>query len=143
LPKTYQELKKLSGKYGTEDERRILEEIYPNLDSISVDCGIMERTDNALVIPAEFGWNDVGSWDVLEKVFPIDGEGNVVNADYLGLESKGCVIYGNKKLIVTIGVNNIVVVDTDDAIMVCAKDKVQQVKEVVAMIKEMGRDELL
>lgn len=143
LPRIYNGLNKVSGKYGTNEEANLIAEIYPTLDSISVDYGIMERTDNALVIPGDFGWNDVGSWDALGAVFSSDEQGNIIKADYVGVNTKECIIYGDKKLVATVGINNIVVVDTEDAVMICAKDKAQDVKYIVDKLKTLGRKELL
>ncbi len=143
LPRIYNNLNKISGKYGTQEEIQLINEIYPNLDSISVDYGIMERTDNAFVIPGDFGWNDVGSWDALGAVFPADENGNIIKADHINIDTKECIIYGDKKLIATIGLNNIVVVDTEDAIMICDKNKTQDVKQIVDKLKLSGRKELL
>lgn len=143
LPRIYNELQKISGKYGTEEGIELLEQIYPKLDNISVDYGILERTDNALVITGDFGWNDVGSWDALGAVFPSDEQGNIIKADHMGVDTKECIIYGDKKLIATVGLNNVVIVDTDDAILVCDKDKAQNVKQIVDKLKALGRKELL
>lgn len=85
----YRGLYKMHEYFGTIDEPKLLEEIYPELDSISVDYGILERTDEAYVIPGYFGWNDVGSWDALGSIFPCDENGNIVKAQHIGLNTKG------------------------------------------------------
>lgn len=141
LPRIYNSLSMV--KFDTDEGNKLLNEIYPKLDSISVDYGIMERTDDALVIPGDFGWNDVGSWDALGAIFPSDENGNIIKADYIGIDTNECIIYGDKKLITTVGLKDIVVVDTDDAIMVCNKNKAQDVKQIVDKLKEYGRKELL
>lgn len=143
LPRIYNNLNKVSGKYGTDEEAKLIAEIYPTLDSISVDYGIMERTDNALVIPGDFGWNDVGSWDALGAVFSSDEQGNIIKADHIGVNTKECIIYGDKKLVATVGISNIVVVDTEDAVMICSKDNAQDVKQIVDKLKILERKELL
>lgn len=143
LPRIYNSLSKVSKIFDTEDGKKLLDEIYPNLDSISVDYGIMERTDEALVIPANFGWNDVGSWDALGAIFPSDEDGNIIKADYIGIDTKQCIIYGNKKLIATVGLKDLIIVDTDDAVMVCNKNNAQDVKQIVDRLKKSNRKELL
>jgi len=120
-----------------------LDQIYKTIDSISVDYGIMERLDEAYVIPGDFGWNDLGSWDALGAVFPIDENGNIVKADHIGVNTKECIIYGNKKFIATVGIYNTVIVETDDAFLICAKNKTQDIKYIVEKLNENGRDDLL
>lgn len=143
LPRIYNSLNKVSKKFDTDEGDRLINEIYPKLDSISVDYGIMERTDDALVISGDFGWNDVGSWDALGAIFPSDENGNIIKADYIGIDTNECIVYGDKKLITTVGLRDLVIVDTDDAIMVCNKDKAQDVKQIVDKLKEYDRKELL
>lgn len=141
LPRIYNSLNKI--KFDSAESADMLEKLYPNLDSISVDYGIMERTDEAIVIPGDFGWNDVGSWDALGAIFPSDEYGNIIKADHIGVDTKECIVYGDKKLIATVGLKNIVVVDTDDAVMICDKSKAQNVKQIVDKLKESGREEFL
>lgn len=143
LPRIYRELSKMEGKFCAPQAQTLLKEIYPLLDNISVDYGIMERVDEAFVIPGDFGWNDVGSWDALGAVFPSDENGNIVKADFIGIGSKECIVYGEKKLIATVGVHNMVIVDTDDAILICDKQRAQDVKHVVDTLKAKGKMELL
>lgn len=143
LPRLYQKLQRLEGIFGTSQEEKMLKEIYSQLDNISVDYGILERTDEILVIPGDFGWNDVGSWDVLSNIFPIDECGNVIKANHLGIDTKGCIVYGVGKLIATIGLENTIIVNTDDALMICPKEKAKDVKKVVELLKEMGKTELI
>ncbi len=143
LPRIYNSLYKVSKMFDTDEGNKLLDEIYPNLDSISVDYGIMERTDEALVIPGDFGWNDVGSWDALGAIFPSDEEGNIIKADHIGIDTKQCIVYGDKKLIATIGLKDLVIVDTDDAVMVCNKNNAQDVKQIVDKLKKNNRKELL
>lgn len=143
LPRIYKALSVVEGKFLTLEGKKLIEDIYPKIDNISVDYGIMERLDEAYIIPGDFGWNDVGSWDALGAVFPADEKGNIIKADYIGYDTKECIIYGNKKLITTVGMYNTVIVDTDDAILICAKDKAQDVKYIVDMLKEKGKIELL
>ncbi|HAW15279.1 MAG TPA: mannose-1-phosphate guanylyltransferase, partial [Clostridiales bacterium] len=107
--------------------------------------GIMEKAEGVLCIPAEFGWNDVGSWDSLEKVFRTDDKGNVRVGDCETIDCKNNVFFDKtgKKLIAGIGLTDLVVVNTDDAILVCSKERVQDVKAMVDRLKDKGREELL
>ena len=122
--------------YGYTDEEKVINEVYPVIPKISVDYGIMEKADNVVVIDGEFGWNDVGSWDTLGVMYNEDENGNISKGENIMLDTKNSVVFGNKRLIATIGLDNIVVVETDDAILVCDKNKAQSVKDVVDILKE-------
>lgn len=128
---------------GTPDEEKVINEIYPVIPKISVDYGIMEKADNVVVIDGEFGWNDVGSWDTLEVMYNKDENGNISKGENIMLDTKNSVVFGNKSLIATIGLDNIVVVETDDAILVCDKNKAQSVKDIVDILKERKLDKYL
>lgn len=144
LPRIYQKLLKITGGLPENERQVVINEIYPMLDNISIDYGIMERVNDAVVVTGDFGWNDVGSWDALGALFPMDDNGNIVKSEYIGIDTKGCIVYGNKgKLIATVGIDDVIVVDTDDALLVCSKSKAQDVKKVVDTLKERKMTELL
>ena len=143
LPDIYEDLQKIYAAVGTEKEREVIEEVYPSIKSISVDYGIMERAGNIKVIPAEFGWNDVGSWDMLNVLHKSDNDGNVKVGDALTIDVKDSTVYSSGRLIAVVGVDNLVVVETPDAVLVCPKDRAQDVKKIVDALKEGGREELL
>ena len=143
LPRIHNGLKEIEGKFCGVEAVSLLERIYPSLDSISVDYGILERLDEALVMPVDFGWNDVGSWDTLGSIFPADDNGNILKAEHLGIDTKESIIYGGKKLIATIGIYNTVIVDTDDALLICSRERSQDVKYIVDHLREHGKTELL
>ncbi len=143
LPDVYACIEKIGEAMGTSDERKVIEEVYPTIPSISIDYGIMEKAEDVRVISADIGWSDVGSWDNLGEIFGEDENGNVFAGDHLAIDTKGCITYSEKRLITTIGVENIIVVETDDAVLVCDKSRAQDVKQAVDLLKENGRDELL
>jgi len=145
LPRLYKAFEPTLGKLSSPEGLKLLSDLYPGLDSISVDYGIMERVDDALVLPGDFGWNDVGSWDSLGAVLPMDAYGNIIKANHLGVDTKECIIYGNEsdKLIATVGLYNIVIVETPDATLVCAKEKSQDVKHIVEQLNKRGLSNLL
>jgi len=103
----------------------------------------MERAGDVAVIPVDIGWSDVGDWAALFELLPADREGNVVVGQHIGLDTKGCLIHGSRRLVTTIGLEDTIVVDTEDALLVCPKERAQEVKKLVDMLKEMGRDEYL
>ena len=145
LPDMYKTFEKIFDDLGTEKENQAIASIYPNLEPISVDYGIMEKTKDVCVIPAEFGWNDVGSWDALAEVFPHTEDDNVVRGPHVGIETENCIIFSKsgKRVITTVGVSDLVIVDTDDAIMVIRKDRSQDVKKLVEELRRQGRTDLL
>ncbi len=143
LPDIYSDLEKIASAMNTEEERQTVEEVYPTIRSISVDYGIMERSDNILVVCGEFGWNDVGSWDMMKILHKEDENSNVIIGENVVIDSKDCVIYSTDKLIACVDVENLVVVQTKDSVMVCPKDKVQDVKKIVDELKVRKMEEYL
>ena len=95
----------------------------------------MEGAKNVAVISANFGWSDVGSWSSLYELLQKDDHQNAVKGNHLGIETSGSLIYGGERLIATIRLQDIVIVDTSDALLVCAKDQDQKVKEIVSLLK--------
>jgi len=119
--------------------------LYGALQGESIDYGVMERAASVKVIPASFGWSDVGSWSALPEVIDGDREGNVAiaSAGLIAIDSTDSLVYGNNKLAALVGVDNLIVVDTPDALLVCRKDRAQDVKKVVEALQQAGRGEYL
>lgn len=107
----------------------------------SIDYAVMEKTTEAAVIPLDAGWSDIGSWSALWEIGEKDGQGNVCKGDVLAFNTQNSLIHAEHKLVTTVGVENLVVVETKDAVLVVHKDKVQDVKKVVEAIKNSGRHE--
>lgn len=143
LPDVYSCLEKIGAAMNTPQEQQVIAEVYPTIPSISIDYGIMEKSSDVKVISAEFGWNDVGSWDNLGVLYDEDEHGNVLAGKQLNIDTKNCISYGKKRLIATVGVENLIIVETDDAILVCDKSRAQDVKKVVDQLKEQGLEEYL
>ena len=143
LPDIYADLEKLASAFGTSGEDETLNAVYPNIRSISVDYGIMEKCDDILVVPGEFGWNDVGSWDMMNVLHEEDADGNIALGDALVLESKNTTVYAGSRLVTVVGADDLVVVETPDAVMVCPRSRAQDVKKIVDALKEKGRTEVL
>ena len=104
----------------------------------SIDYAVMERTDTAQVLPVDIGWNDVGSWSALWDVARRDADGNATLGDVIAIDSRNSYVHA-RRLVALVGVDDLVVVDTDDAVLVARKDRVQQVKDVVARLKHEQR----
>ncbi|MDR1533304.1 MAG: NTP transferase domain-containing protein [Clostridiales bacterium] len=145
LPETYQEAGEIAKVYGTNDFGAKLKEIYPKLKGESIDFGVMEKAEGIYAVPGSFGWDDVGSWAALKRINSLDVNGNVVKSsgDVIVVDTENSVFIGHKKLIAAVGVRDLVVVDTDDALLICEKDNSQGVKKVVETLKLRARTELL
>lgn len=144
LPEIYAAIVKIGEAMGTPSEYDVIQEVYPQIKSISVDYGIMEQSDEVMVVPGEFGWNDVASFDMLKVMHDEDAENNIVVGNCVNIDTKNSVVYSSSgRLVTTLGLDNIVVVETVDSIMVCSKDRVQDVKKIVDELKGQGKTEYL
>lgn len=120
---------------------RIDEQFFESCPSESIDYAVMEHTADAVVFPLDAGWNDIGSWSALWEVHAKDNNGNAAIGDTLIHDSHNCYVHSPHRLITTIGLEDIVVVDTRDAVLIAHKDKVQDVKAIVEQLKDRGRSE--
>lgn len=120
---------------------RLDREAFAASPSESIDYAVMEKTDAAMVLPVDIGWNDVGSWSALWDVSEQDADGNAHHGDVIAVDTRNSYAYA-RRLVALVGVDDLIVVETDDAILVAAKDKVQQVKEVVARLKAEQRSQV-
>jgi mannose-1-phosphate guanylyltransferase len=143
LPDIAREFDTLRGDFGTSDEAGLLAACYANLPNVSIDYGVMEHTDKACVVPVEIGWDDVGNWDSFAQYMTKDEMGNAVQGDHLGIDTRGCVIYSDKQLVGTLGVSGIIVIATDDAVLVMRREKGEEVKQLVTRLEEEGLSDLL
>ena len=120
---------------------RLDKEIFSTCPADSIDYAVMEKTDKAVVIPLDAGWNDVGSWSALWDVTDKDEFGNAISGDVLTVDTHNSFIHAQSKLVAIVGAHDLVVVETDDAVMISPKDRVQEVKEIVSQLKALGRRE--
>ena len=145
-PDIYEDLVKIGDAMNTPNEKTVLNEVYPNIRKISIDYAVMEpcaAKGDVLVIPGDCGWNDVGSWDMMDILHEPDSNKNILIGDVTAIDVKDTVIYSSSKAVTAVDVDNLVIVETPDAIMVCQKDKAQNVKKIVDALNEAGRKELL
>lgn len=143
LPEIYEGLQKIGKSINTGKYEEVLKKEFLNLPSESIDYGIMEKAKNIYVIPGNFGWDDVGSWLSLERINKTNQDGNVITGNVISIKTKNTIIQGSDKLIATIGLEDIVVVDTDDVTLICHKNNTQEVKEVINNLKICNRNEYL
>lgn len=140
MPESNAALKEITAKAGTADERAAIENYYRVVEKISIDNAVLEKADNVAVLAAEFQWNDVGSWTSASAHWPEDEKGNRLKGEIKLLESENCIV-GNyhEGLVGVIGLSDVVVIRTGDAVLVCAKDKVQDVKKLLTGLDEKYR----
>ena len=143
MPDVHALLQRIAAALGTPDAERVLNETWSQVRRETIDYGIMEKTQDVVVIPVEIGWSDIGDWEALYSVHEVCEGENVVLGNHIGIGTNGCFIRGSDKLIVTIGLQNTIVVDTEDAILICTRDRAQDVKAVVEQLQANGMTDLL
>lgn len=143
LPDIYACLEEIGDAMGTEAEREVLEKVYPRIPKISIDYGIMERADKVVMLEGRFGWNDIGSLDAMEVLHKQDEKGNVQIGNSILVDTEGTICYAKDKLMVAAYVKDLMVVETEDVIFVCPKDKAQNVREVVDFLEKNGKESYL
>ena len=120
-----------------------LPQAYRRLPKLSIDYALMEKSERVAVVPAHFRWSDVGSWPAVVEFHEADGSGNVVIGDAILIETTNCAIFGGQRLVAATGIHDLIVVDEPDALLICRKDRAQDVKLIVDKLKSLGREDLL
>lgn len=143
MPETFDGANEIKEAYGTELYEAVLNKVFPEFPSISIDYGIMEKSENIYVIPGTFGWDDVGSWLAVERIKKSNEFGNIVDGNIVTINTKNCIIQGDKKLIATVGLEDLVIVDTEDATLICDRDSTADIKKVLENLKICNRNEYL
>ena len=124
-----------------DDFDQIPAELFASCRSESIDYAVMEKTDSAVVVPLDAGWNDLGAWDAIWKMQDKDGDGNVISGDVLSIEVKNSYIQSQSRLVAAVGMEDVVIVETADAVLVANKSKVQAVKQLVEQLEAAKRSE--
>jgi len=144
LPALYAGLQKIGTALGSSQATQVLEEVWDTLPNISIDHGVMENAQRVAVVPLEAGWSDVGSWDALADILSTDSAGNcIVQGEALLVDSSGVIVSGGDRLIALVGVEDLVVVDTGDALLIGHRQRMQKIKEVVERLRAGERSDLL
>ncbi len=138
LPDLYAGLMKIDAALGSPDEALIVPRVYKKLKAISIDYGVMEKADNVFVLRGDFGWSDVGSWDALWEISVKDPKGNVLagKGNVIFEDTEGSLIYSPQKLVALVGIKDLIIVETKDALLICKKGCSQNVKKVVDALEE-------
>ncbi len=144
MPEFFTQLEEIDRALGTPREDETLARVWPRVASQTVDFGVMEKARNVAVIPIDIGWSDVGSWASLLDILPRDERGNVtVHAEHVTLDGRNVLVHGRGRLVATIGMEDVIVVDTDDVVLVCAKHRAEDVRQIVNQLKKDGRSNYL
>ncbi|HPY85146.1 MAG: mannose-1-phosphate guanylyltransferase [Ruminococcus sp.] len=143
MPDIYDGAVRIGEAFNTPGFEDVLVKEFYAFRSESVDFGIMEKADNIYTIPGSFGWDDVGSWLAVERINETDDDKNYIEGDVISIGSERTTICGGKRLVAAVGLEDIIIVDTDDAVLVCSKNSTQDVKKVIAQLKEAKREELV
>jgi len=149
LPKLHKQLEELTsntapikGKYPYQKLSESGKKIFHSLESVSIDHGVMEKSNKVAVLPADIEWNDVGTWTSLAEISKNDSHGNVISGNVVSIENNNSIFQAENRLVAALGLKNIIVVDTPDALLVCAKERAQDIKKIVEKIKLEKRPEV-
>ncbi len=143
LPHLYDGLMEIREALGTTQQDETIHRVYCQIKSISIDYGVMEHAKNVIVLKGKFDWQDLGSWNEVYKYFSKDENENVLIGDHLIKDSRGSYIDAPNKCVAMIGMDNMIVVDTDDAILICPRERAQEVQELVEMAKRKKMNHFL
>ena len=143
MPALYEQLQVVKSRLGMPDYEQTLGQIWPSVQKETIDYGVMEGAQNVAVIPVDIGWSDVGSWASLFDVLPADEHGNRVIGQHAGIDTCDTLIIGDRRLIATIGLEDLIIIDTEDALLVCTREREQDVRAMVKLLEREGKQELL
>lgn len=143
MPDVAEGAERIAASFGTPDFEEVLVKEFTAFPSESVDFGIMEKASDIYTLPGSFGWDDVGSWLAVERINETDENKNFISGDVIAVDAERTTVCGGKRLIAAIGTEDLIIVDSDDVLLVCSKNNTQDVKKVIAQLKENGRTELV
>ncbi len=143
MPDLHAGLMQIADALGTDREAEVFGRVWPTLPSTSIDFGVMEHVSDGAVIPVDIGWNDVGSWEAVYKELPKDEQGNATEGQVLLLDVANSLVLSDGRLLSVVGLSDIVVVETEDAVLICPRDRAQDVRAVVKALKDRGMEEYL
>jgi len=141
-------LKKIQSAWGQDDEKRVIDKVYKEAQDVSIDYAVAEKADNMALVAASFSWSDVGDWQQVAEKGEKDKEGNMIvslnkEGEVYAIESKNNVVQYSDRLLALVGLEGMIIIDTPDALLVCPKNKSQDVKKMVNLLKEKGKEKYL
>jgi mannose-1-phosphate guanylyltransferase len=134
MPETNRGLSQLRSLLENNGSKAEIHKVFSALPRISIDFGIMEKTSGLRLVPAQFGWDDIGNWASLERALPVDAQGNIAQGRHVALESSGCILYAQTGTIATFGVSDLIVIEAYGKILICSKDKASDLKKLVTAL---------
>ena len=144
MPAFYAQLQTVAAALGSEQGEQVLAEVWPHVQKQTIDYGVMEKAQDVMVIPVDIGWSDIGDWEAVYNLSAAElGANVVIGADHVQLGTDACLIRGDKKLIATIGLKDTIIVDTEDAILICARQRAQDVRRLVEQLEKDGKSHYL
>jgi len=143
LPHNYECLMKIRSSLGKDEESVVVTGAYKEMEAISIDYGVIEKSENVLMVAGDFGWNDVGSWPSAAQYWPTDSDRNASIGELINLDSSQCIVYSPRKPVALLGVRDLVIVEEDDALLVCKRERSQDVRKLVEILRSQGRDKIL
>lgn len=143
MPDLYKGIVSMQKAIGKKDEETVVAEVFRGLKPVSIDYGVMEKAKKVAVVSADIGWSDMGSWRAIEDISEKDESGNIIAGNVIDIGSRDSIVYAGKRLVATVGLQDMVVVDTPDATLVCHKDHTQDVRKVVEELRKKNADELI
>lgn len=143
MPALYAQLTEVEVALGSSDYQAVLARAWNRLAEQTIDYGVMEHAADVVVIPVDIGWTDIGSWASLADLLPPDQDGNIFVGPYQEIDTHNTLVFGGKRLVATIGLQDIVIVDSEDALLVCARNREQEVREIVERLKINGDSQWL
>jgi mannose-1-phosphate guanylyltransferase len=143
MPAFYDQMQQIKFLLDTPAYADAVQEIWPKVQKQTIDYGIMEGAQQRIVFPVDIGWADVGSWKSLIDLLPADEDGNIFSSHNIAIDTHNTFSFGEKRLIATIGIHDLIIVDTEDALLICDRDREQEVREIVRILSEQGKNEYL
>ena len=145
--KVYEGLAKIQRAWESDNQEETVKKIYPTFEKISIDFALFEKIDPAeiVVLSADLGWSDIGAWNILKDELSQNAKDNVIQGEVFDIDSRDCLIYANAKgkIVATIGLESLIIVDTEDALLISQKDRISEVKKIVDKLKEAKKDQHL
>lgn len=143
LPELFEGLKRIQAAISTEQEEEVLRQEFYGFQSVSIDYGIMEKAHGIYILSGTFGWDDVGSWLAVGRIKTSNEFGNVIGGNVVTVNTKNSIIQGDKKLIAAVGLQDLIVVDTEDALLICGKDSAGDIKKVLENLRICNQTQYL
>ena len=142
-PDIYAHLAAIDAAIGTEREKDTFARIWAKIRKETIDVAVMEKARDVVVIPSEIDWNDIGSWAALASTMKTNEQGNIPlgRGEHLGIDTTNSLIYSSGRLVATVGLRDVIVVDTDDVTLICPMDRAQDVRQMVKKLRDEGKQQ--